>query len=43
MKVREKDTVVAMQTVIDSQRLTERWTVQLIRAKWHSGIEGKDC
>lgn len=43
LKVREKDTVVAMQTVIDSHRITERWIVQLICAKWHSSTERKDC
>lgn len=43
LKVREKDTVAAMQTVIDGHRVSERWTVQLIRAKWHSSTEAKDC
>lgn len=43
LKVREKDNVVEVQNVIDGHRVTERWTVQLIRAKWHSSMEGKDC
>lgn len=43
LKVREKDNVVAVQTVIDGHGVTEKWTVQLIHAKCHSSMEGKDC
>lgn len=43
LKVREKDSVVASQTVIDGHSVTGRWMVHLMHAKWHSSAERKDC